>query len=105
MIVNDDRCVRCGDYCGEGHIFCKPCLNELEKKYGGWIADGKHTTRNMLKPTYSPDGLGVFTDFLCEACGIRLSMADRIEIDEDGTEETHCYNYRYCPNCGRKIVE
>ena len=97
MIVNDDRCVRCGDYCGEGHIFCKPCLNELEKKYGrGWSTGDSPVTRNVLS--------GVDWDFLCAECGIRLSKPLRVEMDKSGEEDVDLYEYRYCPNCGRRIV-
>lgn len=45
-------------------------------------------------------------EFECSNCGIILSEYQQIEIDEDDGER-YFYDYRpkYCPNCGRKIVE
>lgn len=45
-------------------------------------------------------------EFECSNCGIVLSEYQQIEIDEDDGERIF-YDYRpkYCPNCGRKIVE
>lgn len=44
-------------------------------------------------------------EFECSNCGIVLSEYQQIEIDEDDGERIF-YDYRpkYCPNCGRKIV-
>ena len=45
-------------------------------------------------------------EFECSNCGIVLSEYQQIEIDEDDGERFF-YDYRpkYCPNCGRKIIE
>ena len=45
-------------------------------------------------------------EFECSNCGIILSEYQQIEIDEDDGER-YFYDYRpkYCPNCGRKIVD
>jgi len=44
-------------------------------------------------------------EFECDACGIRLAEWVRVEEDLDDGELTyHEYSFRYCPNCGRKIV-
>lgn len=45
-------------------------------------------------------------EFECSNCGIVLSEYQQIEIDEDDGER-YFYDYRpkYCPNCGRKIVD
>lgn len=45
-------------------------------------------------------------EFQCSNCGIILSEYQQIECDEDDGER-YFYDYRpkYCPNCGRKIVE
>lgn len=45
-------------------------------------------------------------EFECSNCGIVLSEYQQIEIDEDDGERFF-YDYRpkYCPNCGRKIVD
>ena len=45
-------------------------------------------------------------EFECSNCGIVLSEYQQIEIDEDDGERFF-YDYRpkYCPNCGRKIID
>ena len=45
-------------------------------------------------------------EFECSNCGIVLSEYQQVEIDEDDGERFF-YDYRpkYCPNCGRKIVD
>lgn len=45
-------------------------------------------------------------EFECSNCGIILSEYQQIEVDEDDGERFF-YDYRpkYCPNCGRKIVD
>ena len=45
-------------------------------------------------------------EFECSNCGIVLSEYQQIEINEDDGERFF-YDYRpkYCPNCGRKIVD
>ncbi len=45
-------------------------------------------------------------EFECSNCGIVLSEYQQIEVDEDDGERVF-YDYRpkYCPNCGRKIVD
>lgn len=43
--------------------------------------------------------------FICEECGIPLQDWRRVEIDEDdGDISYYEYTFRYCPNCGRKII-
>lgn len=42
--------------------------------------------------------------FICEKCGIRLE--DWVQLKEDPDMISCCeYEFRFCPNCGRKIVE
>lgn len=45
--------------------------------------------------------------FECSNCGIIIENYNEIEIDEDDSEDRCMKEYapRYCPNCGRKIVE
>ena len=54
-------------------------------------------TRNMAK---------VSDTFICEECGIHLEDCMKTVYDED-TEDTYCheYEFKFCPECGRKIVE
>lgn len=43
---------------------------------------------------------------VCSNCGIELQGWVRVERDEDDGEETHHeYVFRYCPNCGAKIIQ
>lgn len=44
--------------------------------------------------------------FVCSACGIELQDWHRVERDmDDGEVSYHEYTFRFCPNCGRRIVE
>lgn len=46
--------------------------------------------------------------FECPNCGIVLEEYQEIKVDEDddtGDECTYEYTPKYCPNCGRKIVD
>jgi hypothetical protein len=45
--------------------------------------------------------------FECSNCGIIIENYNEIEIDEDCPEDRCMKEYapRYCPNCGRKIVD
>ena len=47
--------------------------------------------------------------FICSECGIHLEDWVRVEYDEDWgyPPEKFIYEYafKYCPNCGRKIVD
>lgn len=45
-------------------------------------------------------------EFECSNCGIVLAEYQEIKVDEDDGER-YFYDYRpkYCPNCGRKIVD
>lgn len=51
--------------------------------------------------------ISVISDsFICEKCGIRLEDCTRIIFDEDAEDTTyHEYEFKFCPNCGRRIVE
>lgn len=44
--------------------------------------------------------------FKCSNCGIELGEYRQFEIDEDyGDRYGHQYKPKYCPNCGRKIID
>ena len=45
--------------------------------------------------------------FECSNCGIIIENYNEIEIDEDASGDRCMKEYapRYCPNCGRKIVD
>lgn len=43
--------------------------------------------------------------FVCSECGIELQDWRRVERDEDDGDVTyHEYRFRFCPNCGAKII-
>ena len=43
--------------------------------------------------------------FACSECGIELQDWHSVERCEDGEVIYHEYTFRFCPNCGRRIVE
>jgi hypothetical protein len=45
-------------------------------------------------------------EFICSHCGLITRENCRYEIDEENGDET-CYEFeiKYCPRCGRKIIE
>lgn len=44
--------------------------------------------------------------FVCSKCGIEIQDWHRVERDmDDGEVSYHEYTFRYCPHCGRRIVE
>lgn len=46
-----------------------------------------------------------FDEFKCEECGICVSNYVRVEYDEDTNDENlFAYEFKFCPECGRKIV-
>lgn len=46
-------------------------------------------------------------EFICSRCGLILRENRRYEIDEDADGDESCYEFeiKYCPRCGRKIIE
>ena len=45
-------------------------------------------------------------EFKCSNCGFMMAEHKELEIDEDDGEEFYyAYKPKYCPNCGRKIVD
>lgn len=98
----------------EEHCKCSECeLSDFGVncwdiiKYGSWEGVEKiynkltygtvNITRNIAK---------VSDTFICEECGIHLENCMKTVYDED-TEDTYCheYEFKFCPECGRKIVE
>ena len=43
--------------------------------------------------------------FVCSECGIELQDWHTVERCEDGEVIFHEYEFRFCPNCGRRIEE
>ena len=44
-------------------------------------------------------------EFICSECGLIMRELRGYEIDEDTNDES-CYEFefRYCPRCGRKVI-
>ncbi len=63
----------------------------------GWLEE--ENSNNLL-------ALSVMNYYECSNCGIILEHYKRIVVDEDGMDEfSFDYRPKYCPNCGRKIVD
>lgn len=43
--------------------------------------------------------------FECSNCGFIMTEHQEVEPDEDDVEYTYQFRPKYCPNCGRKIVD
>lgn len=45
-------------------------------------------------------------EFICSKCGLIMRDLQRYEIDEDTNDES-CYEFecKYCPRCGRKVID
>lgn len=43
-------------------------------------------------------------DFICEKCGFAIGPMIKIVIDE-GERILQLFEYKFCPECGRKVVE
>lgn len=72
---------------------------QQQMKELGWL-DEEETCTNESE-------YNLVDGFECSNCGIIIENYNEIEIDEDYPEDRCMKEYapRYCPNCGRKIVE
>ena len=43
--------------------------------------------------------------FICGKCWIHVEDYVRVIYDEDSKDTTYQYKFKYCPECGRKVVE
>ena len=43
--------------------------------------------------------------FICQNCGIYLKDWAKIVLDEDGTEYHYEYTFKFCPECGARVLE
>ena len=69
----------------------------IEELYNILTYGTADVTRNLAK---------VSDTFICEKCGIRLEDCVKTVYDEDAEDTTfHEYEFKFCPECGRKIVE
>lgn len=109
----EEKKLKIKEYCNsiKACAYCKLCdveLNcfnvvkygsdeEVEKLYNILTYGTEDVTRNVAE---------VSDTFICEKCGIYLEDCVSVEYDED-TEDTtfHEYEFKFCPDCGRKVVE
>lgn len=79
------------------HIANNGSDEDAEEIYNILTYGVAEVTRNTAK---------VSDTFICEKCGIHLEDCMKTVYDED-TEDTYCheYEFKFCPECGRKIVE
>lgn len=78
-------------------IYGYSSVAEVEKLYNILNYDTSAVTRNLS---------AVSDRFFCEKCGIRLEDCTRVIFDEDAEYTTYQeYEFKFCPECGRKIVE
>ena len=57
------------------------------------------TTTNMNK-IYSE-----YDEFICEKCGLHLEDWKKLEPNQYGDIDCFEYALKYCPNCGRRIIQ
>lgn len=90
-----------GHYAGEGHYVKLDEFKAIEQqmKELGWLDE--KTCENL-------SDYNLCDRFECSNCGIVLGEYQEIKVDEDddtGDECTYEYTPKYCPNCGRKIID
>lgn len=105
VIVFDkvSRRIEAKDVLGDKSITESISLNELMVIIQqcielGWLEE--ETCQNLSE-------YNLVDGFECSNCGIIIENYNEIEIDEDYPEDRCMKEYapRYCPNCGRKIVD
>lgn len=72
-------------------------INEQFKELG-WVKE--ETCENLSEYNQADQ-------FECSNCGIVIGQYVQIEVDEDDPDDEYYCEYRpkYCPNCGRKIID
>lgn len=105
VIVFDkvSRRIEAKDVLGDKSITESISLNELMAIIQqcielGWLEE--ETCQNLSE-------YNLVDGFECSNCGIIIENYNEIEIDEDYPEDRCMKEYapKYCPNCGRKIVD
>ena len=55
----------------------------------------EHVTRNIAE---------ISDTFICGKCGIYLTDYVSVEYDEETDDTTyHVYEFKFCPECGRRV--
>lgn len=104
---------------------CKMCFKKHELEYGQEPIDCAFKAfdnedcpmitvlKNLIKEHFdektctNESEYNLVDGFECSNCGIIIENYNEIEIDEDYPEDRCMKEYapRYCPNCGRKIID
>lgn len=112
----EDKKQKIKEYCNSMRAcaYCKLCdveLNcfnvvkygsdeEVEKLYNILTYGTEAVTRNVSE---------VSDKFICEKCGVYLDLEDCTErvYNKDNKDTYYYYEYefKFCPECGRKVVE
>lgn len=112
MTIEEKR-LKIEEYCNsiKACAYCKLCdveLNcfnvvkygsdeEVEKLYNILTYGTEAVTRNVAE---------VSDEFICKQCGIHIEDYVRTVYEEDAGD-TYCneYEFKFCPECGRRVVE
>ena len=96
------------------------CCVEILRDYQDGVIDHAimcHNLKNQKRQYYKPKvttckNVGEYHEadqFVCSECGIRLEDWIEVWIDEDfgypASEIQAEYIFKYCPNCGREVIE
>lgn len=73
--------------------FCDQC--EAEKLYAAGYR--KQETCENLSDN--------FDEFICSKCGYQNDDMNESKADDDGEVNHYDYQFKYCPNCGRKVED
>lgn len=88
---------------------------EYRKGYNAGYSKGKSVAPNLIDVSKLPtiektccnlnDDYADVDQFVCSKCGIHLQGWYRVDEDDFDDGIVHEYKFRYCPNCGAKVVE
>lgn len=87
---------------------CKCILDRMVHKGAMTKEERDKILRNIKTDTCENAGedYAECDQFVCSKCGIELQDWHRVERDmDDGEVSYHEYTLRFCPNCGRRIME
>lgn len=88
-----------GGGCGASSGYC----GTITEAIAAWNTRWRYKTKQCIN--MSTDYADT-DEFICSNCGIHLMGWTSFEQDEDTGEHLYSeYAFRYCPNCGAKIME
>ena len=83
-------------------------MEEIVRKAVQKLKDSEWHTNIVVDETCKNVGMDYaeVDQFVCSKCGIELQDWHSVERDmDDGEVSYHEYAFRFCPHCGRRIVE